>query len=109
MHRRARDDGMNLWNPEVWNGVGIVGFIIFVAVFHVWAYLRGWIVPGRYHQEIVGSLRAEIDRNHQRAATDGTTILEQQRALAEKNAGEQMAAHLLESVREIAEKRGSPT
>ncbi|MEW5810244.1 MAG: hypothetical protein AB1925_12400 [Actinomycetota bacterium] len=91
--------------PEAWNGVGVVTVLILVVAYHAVAYIRGWLVPGRHHREIVIALEARIAKADERDTANGETIRIQAQTIAEKNAVELTAAHLLESVRELAERK----
>lgn len=96
---------MPFWTPDVWEKFGLVGFSLFVGAFHVTAYMRGWFVPGRYHREIVGALELRLEKSDERDKANDVTIQTQAQTIAEKNAVELTTAHLLESVRELAERK----
>lgn len=84
---------MSAWSPEAWNSFSAGGLAVFAAVMFVVAVLRGWIVPGKTHREIV-------DRLDGRAAKDAETIGKLSTAITEKNATEEAAKTILSSVRE---------
>lgn len=49
-----------LWNPEFWNGLGVVSVVVIVAVAFVVGLTRGWIVPGKYHREMLDAKDREL-------------------------------------------------
>lgn len=93
--------------PEVWDKVGVVGLIVFLAIFHLTAYLREWLVPGRHYKEMLEEKRAEIQRLSEAAGKAADTIQVQATTISEKNAAEAVTEHLMQSIRELAERRGS--
>ncbi|UZF57721.1 hypothetical protein LH935_06965 [Gordonia polyisoprenivorans] len=84
-----------------------MGLIVFLAIFHLTAYLRGWLVPGRHHAEVVADKKAEIERLEVANTAAADTIRIQATTINEKNAVEAVTEHLMQSVRELAERRGS--
>ncbi|MCK0174817.1 hypothetical protein [Mycolicibacterium sp. F2034L] len=89
--------------PEAWNGVGVVTVLILVVAYHAIAYIRGWLVPGRHHREIVAAQDLRLAAADDRDKANAETIRIQAQTIAEKNAVELTTAHLLESVRELAQ------
>lgn len=96
---------MPLWTPDVWDKVGVVTLLLLVVVYHATAYVRGWLVPGRHHREIVAAQDQRIVKADELAMANAETIRIQAQTIAEKNALELTSAHLLESVRELAERK----
>lgn len=92
-------------SPETWNGIGVVTLLILVVAYHAIAYIRGWLVPGRHHREVVSALELRLEKADERDAANGETIRIQAQTISEKNAVELTTAHLLESVRELAERK----
>lgn len=96
---------MPLWTPDVWDKIGVVTLLLLVVAYHSVAYVRGWLVPGRHHKEIVAAQEQRIAKADELAAANADTIRIQAQTIAEKNAVELTTAHLLESVRELAERK----
>lgn len=90
------------WNPDFWNGLGVVGVVVIVAAAFVVALTRGWLIPGRYHREIVDGERAEKNELRARAAIDAETMKIQARTIAERDTVEDTATKLLQSFRDAA-------
>lgn len=91
---------MNWPDPAVWNDIGVVGFLVTFAVFHFLAYMRGWLVPGRHHREIVEARDRELEQAGVRAKEDAETIRIQAATIADKNATEDATTRILAALRE---------
>ena len=101
---------MNWANPEVWDKVGVVSLAVLASVTFMVALVRGWIVPGRYHREVVADRDREIAElreanDKQREASDkqAETNNVLTRALMEKNVTDDTTAKVLISVRQALE------
>lgn len=90
------------WTPEVWGNFTPAGIAIFVVVFFVVALIRGWVVIGRYHNEVVEGYKQAQDKADARAVKDAETIGTLTQAITEKNATEETATKLLEAFRKAA-------
>ncbi|QBP33258.1 hypothetical protein SEA_BRUTONGASTER_41 [Gordonia phage BrutonGaster] len=96
---------MSAWAPETWNDVGVVAFMIVVLGFHALSFIRGWLVLGPSHKEIV----SEKDR----ALTKADALIEkltetnaiQAQTIAEAAARAQVTDHVLQSIRDVYERR----
>lgn len=95
----------SLWSPESWDDFSIVGLLVFFVAAHFFAYLRGWIVPGTYHNEIVAARDREISELRERSKADAQTIHLQAQTMTKTTAAEDTATQLLAAVREIAERK----
>lgn len=91
---------MTWLSPSAWNGVGIVSFIIVVAAFAALALIRGWLVLGIHHREIVAEKDRAIDRMSARAAADQDSISSLAETVASYRVAGELQAHYLEAVRE---------
>ena len=94
---------MNWFSPEHLNGIGVVGLTVFVGGIFVVAITRGWIVPGKYHREVVADRDAEITalRSALVTSTDSNNVLT--RTLLEKNATDDTTNKLLVAFRQAVE------
>lgn len=96
---------MNAWNPDTWNDVGIVAFMIVVFGLHALSFIRGWLVLGPSHKEIV----AEKDRALEKANKLIEKLAEvnhvQAQTISENNARAQVTDHVLQSIRDVYEDR----
>lgn len=94
---------MNWYSPEALNGIGVVGLVVFIGGAFVVAITRGWIVPGRYHREVVADRDKEIAelRSENTTKSESNKVLTQ--ALIEKTATEDVTTKLLASVRQALE------
>lgn len=94
---------MTPWaNPEFWNGLGVVSVVVIVASAFVVSLVRGWIIPGRHHREIVDGKNAAIKDLRDRAAIDAETMKIQAGTIAERDAVEDATTRLLRAFREAA-------
>lgn len=96
---------MPLWTPDVWDKIGVVTLLLLVVTYHAVAYVRGWLVPGRHHKEIVSAQEQRIAKADERDVQKDETIRILSQTVAEKNAVELTTAHLIQSVRELAERK----
>ncbi|AHJ86317.1 hypothetical protein 32HC_39 [Mycobacterium phage 32HC] len=77
---------MTVWNPALWDDFGVVGIVVAVGTLFVVAQLRGWIVLGRQHREIVAMKDLTIADQQAREAKDAETIATLSQAVIEKTA-----------------------
>lgn len=91
------------WSPEAWNSFGVVGLVVAMGFLTFLSLIRGWIVLGTYHREIVDAKDAAIKENRERAAIDAETMREQAKVIADKNSVESINIKLLQSIREMVE------
>lgn len=94
---------MNWASPEVLDKLGAAGIAVFVCGLFIVAMVRGWIVPGRYHREVVADRDKEIAalRSALTTATDSNNVLT--RTLLEKNATDDTTNRLLVAFRQAVE------
>ncbi|OBJ92680.1 hypothetical protein [Mycolicibacterium conceptionense] len=91
-----------VWNPELWDKVGVVTLLGFVVAVHAVGYIRGWIIPGRHHREIVDGKDAAITDLRERAVIDAETIKVQAQTISTRDAMEDTATKLLQAFRDAA-------
>lgn len=94
-----------LWNPELWDSIGVVGLVVGGGALFVVSLMRGWLVIGRYYRETIADREAENAelRKALAASTETNNVLT--RALIEKNANDDTTTRLLTAFREAAESR----
>ena len=83
--------------------IGVVGLVVIVSGAFVVSLVRGWLVPGRYHREVIADRDAEIAslRGALEKATSSNNILT--RTLLEKNTTDDTTARLLVAFRAAVE------
>lgn len=91
-----------MWNPALWDKLGVVALLGIMVVAHAWAYLRGWIIPGRHHKEILDGKNAAIQDLRDRAAIDAETIKVQVQTISRRDAVEDTTTRLLQIIRDEA-------
>ena len=91
----------SIWSPALWDDFSIVGLLIAALVFHFMAYMRGWLVPGKHHREIIDARDRELEQANARSKEDAETIRIQAATIAEKNSSEDATARILASLREV--------
>ncbi|ANA86210.1 hypothetical protein SEA_LOZINAK_53 [Gordonia phage Lozinak] len=96
---------MSAWTPDAWNDVGIVAFLILGVGLLALCFIRGWLVLGPSHKEIV----AEKDRalTHANELVGKLTEVSaiQAQTIAENSARAQVTDHVLQSIRDVYEDR----
>lgn len=91
------------FSPADWDGLSKLGILVTLVGFHITAYMRNWLIPGRHHRELIDRQDAEIKDLKVRAAVDAETIQIQANTIAEKNAVEAASTALMKAFREAAE------
>jgi hypothetical protein len=90
---------MPAWSPATWGDFSVVGFAVFVTILMFVAQVRGWIVFGPHHREIVGAKDQTIQQLYVRADKSDESIAKLSEALSKKNGTDELAAALLEETR----------
>ncbi|MCP3811058.1 hypothetical protein NLX62_01685 [Mycobacteriaceae bacterium Msp059] len=85
------------------NDIGVVGIVVLMSGAFVVSLVRGWLVPGRYHREVIADRDAEIVslRGALEKAANSNNILT--RTLLEKNSNDDTTARLLVAFRAAVE------
>ena len=91
---------MTGWGPAIWDDIGAAGFAIFIAVFFIWALVRGWVVPGYYHRD-------SIKRLEERSHKDQETIELLSKAVTERQVEDQVTTRMLSTIRDLIAKEGA--
>lgn len=76
------------FSADLFNSIGVVGLAVAFCVLLVVALTQGWLVLGRTYTAVLT-----------RADTDAATIATLTKALAEKNAADEMSTALLTTIR----------
>lgn len=92
------------WSPEAWNSFGVVGLVVFMGALLFTSLVRGWIVLGNYHREIVESKDTALAEYRKRAEVDAETLRDQARVIANKTGVEDINIKLLQAIREVTGK-----
>jgi hypothetical protein len=98
---------VSLLNPTAWNGIGIVSFLIVSAAFTAVALLRGWLVLGFNHREIVAEKDRRIEAIEKRSVLDGESIAKFADAAARSTAAAEVQQVVVDAIRKIAQERTS--
>lgn len=97
------------WSPAAWNDVSVVGLLTLIVAAHAFALLRGWMVPGPHHREVMEAKDDALADAQARAIREEEINAKLTTALADKNAAEQANAHLLQAIRDaIGAREGQP-
>lgn len=101
------------WNPESWNGIGVVTLVVMMGVLLFVSLQKGWLVLGIHHREILQAKDRELEaRDRELAASrsrsekDGETISTLSQAMVKQDAIGEATTHLLGSVRELVQGGG---
>ncbi len=95
------------FNPEVWNSVGVVGFLIVVAGVVFWGLKQGWLILGIHHREIVSAKDETIAELREGRRDDREIIRQLSTTVSEWDITGKLQTHILDSIRESAG-RGLP-
>ncbi|ATW60795.1 hypothetical protein SEA_BENTHERDUNTHAT_25 [Gordonia phage BENtherdunthat] len=90
------------FNPEVWNSVGVVGFLIVTAGIVFWGLKQGWLILGIHHREIVSAKDETIAELREGRRNDGQTIQQLTTTVSEWDVAGKLQTHILDSLRESA-------
>lgn len=93
---------MPTWSPEAWNSLGVVGLVLIVGFGMFLSLIRGWVVLGIYHREIVAGKDAVISDQRERSKIDAETMRSQAAVIAERPATEDVNIKLLQAFRKVA-------
>jgi hypothetical protein len=89
-----------MWNPQFWNGIGVVGLVVAMSFMLLVALLRGWIILGPHHRELIAAKDSTIAELNARGVKDADSINTFSRAFTEKNATDDATARILTAFRE---------
>lgn len=92
------------WSPEAWNSFGVVGLVVLMGFVLFVSLIKGWLVLGNYHQEIIESKDTALAEYRKRAEVDAETLRDQARVIANKTGVEDINIKLLQAIREVAGK-----
>jgi hypothetical protein len=88
--------------PGFWDDISSVGLAILACSLFILALVRGWVVIGKYHREVVTRLDA-------RAEKDTETIALLSRAVTERAAEDQAMTRILNAIRTASSDKGGVT
>lgn len=94
---------MSIFTPDAWEGVGVVTIVILVAIASLLALARGWIVPGKYHDQLMQTKDAVIDTHVEtiRELTSANQLFAESEA--KKAAQDNLTGQVAEQVRQLME------
>lgn len=94
---------MPTWSPEAWNSFGVVGLVVAMGALTFLSLMRGWVVLGIYHREIVSGKDAALKELRERAAVDAETMRSQATFIASRDGVEDVNIKLLQAFRAATE------
>lgn len=80
-----------IWNADE---IGAVSLAVFICLGFVAALIRGWVVLGKHHREIITRLDA-------RAQKDAETIALLSQAVTERQSEDQATTRILSTLRDL--------
>lgn len=96
---------MSFLSPAAWNGVGIVTFLIIAVTGLMIALVRGWVVFGIHHREIVAQKDRELAALRERSVEDGKSIAQFADAAARSTVAAEVQQAMVTAIRQLAEER----
>lgn len=97
------------WSPELWGEFTGPGVAIFMCAMLIASLLRGWVVLGKFHKEMIAVKDDEIAELRKRAMHDATAIDTLSRSMVEKNAAEDATTKILAAFRAAVAGQGGDT
>ncbi len=94
-------------NPDVWNGIGVVGFLVVAAGAVFWGLEQGWMSLGVHHREIVAAKDETISELREGQRRDSEIVLKLATTVSDWDAAAKLQTHILESIRDSTG-RGHP-
>lgn len=88
------------WNPQFWNGLGVVGLVVITGFLFLVALQRGWLIIGLHHREILAAKDSTIAELNARGAKDADSINTFSKAFTETNATNDATTRILAALRE---------
>lgn len=103
-----------VFNPELWNNLGAPAIAVIVATLFVVALTKGWLVPGSYHREMLGTKDREltardkqIEKLQERGSEDSKTIALLAKSDSEKTATADATTRILAAIRDTISTGGT--
>lgn len=93
---------MEILAPSAWEGASVVTVVIVLALLHGLALVRGWIVWGPAHREIVAGKDTTIAQDNEREKLHLGIMADQAKTISEQKVASMMSEHLLSSIRDLA-------
>lgn len=89
-----------VWNPEFWNGIGIVGLVLMIGFLFLLSLQRGWLILGIHHREIMDAKDRENMALMERSRKDAESISTLSQAVTKQTATEDAVTKILSALRE---------
>ncbi|AWH14434.1 hypothetical protein HWB60_gp033 [Mycobacterium phage TChen] len=89
-----------MWNPEFWNGIGIVGLVLMIGFLFLLSLQRGWLILGIHHREIMDAKDRENMALMERSRKDAESISTLSQAVTKQTATEDAVTKILSALRE---------
>lgn len=81
----------------------MVSIVIMIAIFTAISLIRGWIILGPHHREVLAAKDDDINESRRREAVKDDTIAIQAKTISENNTNNQVIDHVLNAIREAVE------
>ncbi|GAC70714.1 hypothetical protein [Gordonia soli] len=94
---------MSFLSPAAWNGVGVVSIILVVATATAIALVKGWIVLGVTHRELISIRDRELEAAERRDVENQKSIAKFADAAAVSTATAEVQQAMVTAMRQIAE------
>lgn len=92
-----------MFNPDTWSDISVVGIIVMIALGTAFSLIRGWIILGPHHREVLAAKDDDLNESRRREAVKDDTIAIQARTISENNTNNQIMDHVLKAIREAIE------
>lgn len=98
-------DVVGALSPAAWNGVSVVTLLIIAVAALVWLLLKGHIVLGVHHREIVAQKDRDLNLAEERDKENAAAISKFADAAARSTAAAEVQQAVVTALRQIAEER----
>ncbi|MHA4848571.1 hypothetical protein L1080_003370 [Rhodococcus sp. MSC1_016] len=96
---------MSVLSPSAWEGVSTVSVLIVLALFHGVALVKGWIIYGPAHREIVKAKDDALEDLRGGRAEDKSVMATLAATNAELAVTGELSAHVVQAIREATGQR----
>lgn len=88
------------WSPGSLNDLTSVSIVMIASAAFWMSLVRGWLVLGKHHRELMDVKDAVLAEHRERSVVDAETIHEQAQVIATKTGAEEISLKLLQALRE---------
>lgn len=92
---------MDVLSPAQWQDVSTVAVIIVLSLLLVLSLIRGWVVFGPHHRELIRLKDETLRHEREACAAKDRTIATQAETIQKQTVSSEVSTHLLEALRDL--------